>query len=254
MRPTGVDYWVTGSSGHLGRQLVEQLTTEGYSVLGLDIASRNSDTNSRFVFAKVDLRLSEDVEKALPGLPTPKKGFVHLAALTGSISELGWGGDLGQQSLEIWLKTLDVNVTSAFLLAREIVRRSGPLKPGDDSFAMVFASSIYGTLAPDPALYADSGVTMMNPAAYGVSKSGLDALAKYLSSTTKGEVRANTVAAGGIERGQNQRFISNYSNRTAVGRMATEEDIVNAIRFLLSRESTYIFGQTILVDGGFSIR
>jgi NAD(P)-dependent dehydrogenase (short-subunit alcohol dehydrogenase family) len=94
---------------------------------------------------------------------------------------------------------------------------------------------------------------MRNPAAYGASKAALESLGRYLSATSEGRIRANSVAAGGILRGQGVSFVDKYSSRAPIGRMATEDDILRVITFLLGDESRYIFGQTLVADGGFSI-
>jgi NAD(P)-dependent dehydrogenase (short-subunit alcohol dehydrogenase family) len=138
------------------------------------------------------------------------------------------------------------------LISREIARRlSRATTTRDESFSIVLTSSIYGTLGPNPSLY--KSVEMRNPAAYGASKAALESLARYLSATSAGRMRVNSVAAGGIQRGQDDGFVSEYSSRTPVGRMATEDDILQVIKFLLGEESRYVFGQTLLADGGFSI-
>ena len=247
-----VDYWVTGSSGHIGTCLIAELTTMGHSVLGIDYASPSSSSSQNFSFVNLNLGKTRDMEKILPTLPMPLKGFVHLAALTGSAALDGWGGPLESQSLESWEQAFAVNVSSAFLISREIARRiSGANTPRDEAFSIVLTSSIYGSLGPNPSLYISA--EMRNPAAYGSSKAALESIARYLSATSAGRMRVNSVAAGGIQRGQDASFVSEYSSRTPVGRMATEDDILQVIKFLLGDESRYVFGQTLLADGGFSI-
>lgn len=247
-----VDYWVTGSSGHIGSCLIAELTRMGHSVLGIDNASPSSSPVQNFSFKNLDLSQTRNVEEILPTLPTPQKGFVHLAALTGSAAVDGWGGPLESQSLESWERAFAVNVSSAFLVSREIARRLSEANfPKDDAFSVVLTSSIYGSLGPNPSLYGSAD--MRNPAAYGASKAALESLARYLSTTSSGRIRANSLAAGGIQREQDAGFVKEYSSRTPVGRMATEDDILQGIKFLLGDESRYVVGQTLLVDGGFSI-
>lgn len=145
-----------------------------------------------------------------------------------------------------------VNVTSAFVLSKEIFERiKGENRSTAAAFPVVFVSSIYGAHGPNPSLYSDQ--TMRNPAAYGASKAALESLARYLSGTSSGRIRANSVAAGGIERNQDSNFIQTYSERTPAGRMATEDDIVKVILFLLGGDSEYVSGHTLFADGGFSI-
>ena len=65
-------------------------------------------------------------------------------------------------------------------------------------------------------------------------------------------MRVNSVTPGGIERGQADVFRERYYQRTPLGRMANEQDIAEAIVFLLAPASCYITGQNIPVDGGWT--
>ena len=93
---------------------------------------------------------------------------------------------------------------------------------------------------------------MGNPAAYSVSKGGLEQLTRWLATTLAPEVRVNAVCPGGISRNQPSNFVSRYEKRTPMKRMATENDFKGVISFLASQQSSYVTGQTINVDGGFS--
>ena len=62
----------------------------------------------------------------------------------------------------------------------------------------------------------------------------------------------NAISPGGIARDQPEVFVERYMPRTPLGRMATEADVVGAAAFLASDLSTYITGQNIVVDGGWT--
>ena len=93
---------------------------------------------------------------------------------------------------------------------------------------------------------------MTNPAAYAASKGGLIQLSRWLSTYLAPEVRVNTVTPGGVERGQSEPFKSRYENKTPLKRMATEEDVANAVEFLVDPKSSYITGHNLIVDGGWT--
>ena len=111
-------------------------------------------------------------------------------------------------------------------------------------------ASIYGVLGPDMEIYA--GTNMGNPAAYAVSKGGLIQLTKWLSTILAPKIRVNCISAGGVKRGQSKSFISKYEKKVPLARMAVEEDIAKAMLFLTSDLSSYVTGQNIMVDGGYS--
>jgi NAD(P)-dependent dehydrogenase (short-subunit alcohol dehydrogenase family) len=93
---------------------------------------------------------------------------------------------------------------------------------------------------------------MGNPAAYGASKGALIQFTRWLSTTLAPLVRANAICPGGIFRNQPESFITQYEHRTPMARMAKEEDFKGALGFLVSDLSSYVTGQSLNVDGGWS--
>jgi NAD(P)-dependent dehydrogenase (short-subunit alcohol dehydrogenase family) len=93
---------------------------------------------------------------------------------------------------------------------------------------------------------------MANPAAYAASKAALIQLTTWLATTLTPAIRCNSVSPGGLSRSQPSKFVARYEERTPMGRMGSENDIVGAIVYLLSDASSYVTGQNILVDGGYS--
>ena len=93
---------------------------------------------------------------------------------------------------------------------------------------------------------------MKNPLAYGVSKAGLMHYTKMLSTLLAPKIRVNAISPGGIFRDQPRKFIKRYLLKTPMRRMGHENDIVNAVIFFSSGLSSYITGQNLIVDGGYS--
>ena len=94
---------------------------------------------------------------------------------------------------------------------------------------------------------------MKNPLAYGVSKAGLMHYTKMLSTTLAPNIRVNSISPGGIYRNQPKNFLKKYLNKTALLRMCHENDVANAAAFFSSELSSYITGQNLIVDGGYSV-
>jgi enoyl-[acyl-carrier protein] reductase III len=93
----------------------------------------------------------------------------------------------------------------------------------------------------------------------GTSKAALESLVRYLAVELAPEIRVNAVSGGVVETGALEHFPNREEMLAAgsanpVGRLVTPEDIAGAVAFLCSPDADMIRGQTIVVDGGFSLR
>jgi NAD(P)-dependent dehydrogenase (short-subunit alcohol dehydrogenase family) len=92
------------------------------------------------------------------------------------------------------------------------------------------------------------------PAAYSAIKGGLNNFTRYLASYYGAyQIRVNTVSPGGIYDNQPESFVNNYNKKVPMKRMGSPKDIVSAVYFLLTNDSSYITGHNLVVDGGWSI-
>jgi NAD(P)-dependent dehydrogenase (short-subunit alcohol dehydrogenase family) len=97
------------------------------------------------------------------------------------------------------------------------------------------------------------GLQINTPAVYSASKAGVIGLTKYLATYWAHHgIRVNTLTPGGVESGQNEIFLANYSARVPLQRMSKPEEMVGALLYLASDASSYVTGQNIIVDGGLS--
>ena len=90
------------------------------------------------------------------------------------------------------------------------------------------------------------------PAAYAASKGGLEQLTRWLSTVLAPAVRVNTITVGGVWRNQPGEFHRRYVRETPLKRMAKEEDFKGAVAYLASDLSSYVTGQNLIVDGGWT--
>jgi NAD(P)-dependent dehydrogenase (short-subunit alcohol dehydrogenase family) len=117
--------------------------------------------------------------------------------------------------------------------------------------SIVNISSIYGVVGPDFGVY--EGTEMTLPAAYSAIKGGIINFSRYLAAYLgPNGVRVNCISPGGIFDNQNPVFVENYNKKVPMKRMGLPIDISPAVTFLLSEEASYITGQNIAIDGGWT--
>lgn len=156
-------------------------------------------------------------------------------------------------SFEEWRSAMAVNIDGAFLVAQAVGKQMVAQGTGG---SIIQTGSIYGAMAPDQRIYEGSeylGRQINTPAVYSASKAAVIGLTEYLATYwAKDGIRVNCVCPGGVESGQNDTFKQRYGSRIPMGRMARAGEMVGAVVFLASDASSYITGQTLLVDGGLS--
>jgi enoyl-[acyl-carrier protein] reductase III len=141
-----------------------------------------------------------------------------------------------------WDWTLNANARALFTIARHAVPA---MKEGSSSVAI-------SSLGSDRVLE--------NYTVVGVSKAALESLVRYLAvELAPRGIRVNAVSAGLVETGaldyfpDREEMLDFYKRRTPAGRLVEPEDIAAVVCFLASPEANMIRGQTVIVDGGYSV-
>ena len=249
---------ITGAAGGLGKIMAETLAELGADLVlvdrpGADFGELVKTLGQQWQ-VQVQVRscdLEQAAERAeLVGWVKSDSGLnilINNAAFVGTSGLEGWAVPFEEQTVETWRRALEVNVTAAFDLCQGLM----PMLKAGRGASIINVASIYGDYAPDWSLYENT--SMSNPAAYGVSKAGLNQLTRWLSSTVAPEVRVNAISPGGIFRNQPEAFVKRYEAKTPLGRMATEGDFRGVVAYLASDLSAYVTGQKFAVDGGWGV-
>ena len=215
--------FLTGGARGIGAAIREELVTAGYTVISpsreeLDLASK--DSVEAYLRDHSDIAVDVLINNA--GMNVPEK-----------ISEISWDN---------WNKTLQTNLSSA-------VRLIQFLAPGmsDRGYGRILnTSSILGL------------VTKEGRAAYSMTKAALNALTRSAAlEFGAGGVLVNSLAPGYVDteltrKNNSPEALASIIRSIPLGRMADPKELARVAGFLVSEQNTYITGQTIVVDGGFT--
>ena len=234
---------VTGGNGLLGSKIIQYLEEQGAHCINFDL--QNNQKNAQFVFC--DITDKESVDQAL-ALVVKEHSVIDGLVNNAYPRTDDWGKKFEEIELDSWKQNVDWQLNSYFYMAQQVSRIMADKGRGG---SIVNMASIYGTVGPDFGVYAGTEMTM--PAAYSAIKGGIINLTRYLCSYLgKNNIRVNTVSPGGIFDGQNPVFVNKYSEKTPLGRMGNPEEIAPMVAFLLSDQASYITGQNICIDGGWT--
>jgi len=250
---------ITGGAGHIGVAMAEALAELGANIVIVDISSEACSLIAEKLTKcyevgtlplAADLAQEEQI-RMIPQHVTNKFNrldiLVNCAAFVGTSDLPGWTVPFEEQCKDTWKRALNINLTAPFVLTQAC---SAALKESGNG-SVINIASIHGLIGPDVRLYEN---TMMgNPAAYAVSKGGLLQLTRWLATVLAPDIRVNTITPGGIWRNQPEVFHERYVEKTPLKRMAGEEDIKGAVVYLASDLSSYVTGQNIIIDGGYTV-
>jgi NAD(P)-dependent dehydrogenase (short-subunit alcohol dehydrogenase family) len=148
---------------------------------------------------------------------------------------------------DLWDAVMAANLKGTFLTCRDFGRQM--LAQGKGS--IVNFASVYGVVSSNPSLYENN--SLGNPLAYSASKGGVIMLTRYLGAywAARG-VRVNAVTPHGVWNRHETAFEERFSKMSPMGRMMRSEEVVGAVVYLASDASSYMTGNNLLVEGGWT--
>lgn len=257
---------VTGALGLLGKQHCYALAEAGAHVIVADLQETvclqfakeiTASHNVECLGIGLNITDKQSVQKLL-AIVLQKFGRVDVLVNNAAINDMFENPSAAAElskfenyPLELWQKSLDVNITGTFICSQVI----GSEMASRGSGSIINIASTYGIVAPDQALYKrpDGTQSFYKSAAYPVTKGAIISFTRFLAAYWgKAGVRVNALSPGGVENSQDEYFVESYSARTPLGRMAQPTDYKGALIFLASDASNYMTGANLVVDGGWT--
>ena len=261
---TGKVAIVTGGTGIQGKRITRGLAAHGAHIAVVDLdaemakaqASEISDVygvQALGIACNVAEKSDVDAMVASVVVDLGKIDILHNNAASKSADPRDFFVPFEDFDFDVWRQVMSVNIDGVFLVAQAVGKQM--ISQGHGG-SIIQTSSTYGLVGPDFGIYEGSeymGCRITTPAAYAASKGAVVQLTRYLATYwgDKG-IRVNTLVPGGIESGQNETFQKNYGARVPLGRMADVDEMVGAVVYLASDASSYMTGQMIVVDGGWT--
>ena len=241
---------VTGSSRGIGRAIALELAQRGADIVinylrkhsaAETIAEEISALGRRAVVIKANLSQPDDIDNMFVQV---EKVFGHCDILVGNAAT-GILRPITQVEDKHWDWTIDVNARSILRCAQ----RAAPMMI-DRGWGRIIGITSFGSSR----VFTEYGVV-------GVSKAAIEAIIRYLAVelAPKGIV-VNAVSPGIVDTDALKAFPINIADtlkegarRTPTGRIASPEDVAKVVAFLCSEDARMIVGQTIVIDGGWSL-
>ena len=261
---------LTGASGFLGRTFALALLANGARVVALGRSERlqteakkwaNEFGADKISVKQIDMYDTAALNELCDAIAAEE---ATIDVLINNAHELGAStgfnvpeGSLEQASFEHWMKNLQGGVYWAVQTTQRLGVRMKEAQRG----SIVNIATMYATVAPRPQLY--EGTSSLNPPGYSASKAALAAFTRYTASFwgTSG-VRANCISPGPFSNtedvaGENavaedSPFVTKLKGYTVLNRIGRPIELCGALLFLASDASTYVTGQNLIVDGGWT--
>lgn len=248
---------VTGGAGLLGRVFVESIIKNKGTAIIADINPETGIKTRNELRAELGSEKIDFVELNIGSKESLNKAIQQVAKEHGKIDawvnnayprNKNYGRKFFEVEYEDFCENININLGGYFLASQQIALYFKSQGYGN----IVNISSIYGLIAPRFEVYEGTPMTM--PVEYAVIKSGLLHLSKFMAKQFKGmNIRVNAISPGGIFDNQPQPFLDKYKALSLNKGMLDKRDLTGTLVYLLSDLSTFVNGQNIVVDDGFTL-
>jgi NAD(P)-dependent dehydrogenase (short-subunit alcohol dehydrogenase family) len=256
---------ITGAAGFLGFHHCTTLLEMGRSIIIIDLDKKKLDKlqkelsnkfTGKVIFNfKIDITKEQQIIK-LKNILKKKSIFIDSIINNAAVDAIPNKNTDEWSFVDVkqWNKELDVSLLGAYLIIKHFIKDMCLKKTG----SIVNIGSDLSVIAPNQKIYKKTFGNYVKPATYSVVKHGLLGMTKYFASLYgKYNVRFNMLSPGAIfkkeKKSFNKKFVKELENITPMERIGSPEDLKGAIKFLISKDSLFLTGQNIVIDGGRTI-
>ena len=237
---------ITAAGEGIGLETAHRLAAEGAGIVLNDIAPEKARAAAAAIETAGGRAISvagdaSDISMINTMVNTAIDEYGRLDHVVCNAGITRWNSFL-EYTVQDFQQVVQVNLQGTFFLAQASAR---VMKEAGDGGSIVFLSSVTGNQAIEYL------------SCYSMTKAGLQMLARQLvTELAPLGIRVNTIAPGAIVTPRNLQDDPNYEtvwgNLIPMARAGMPGDVADAVLFLLSDEASWITGQTVLVDGGWS--
>lgn len=246
---------VTGGAGLYGRQIVRAVSEAGARCF---VASRNLEALGELAGTLAaegmeihPVRFDQGEESsalALRDQIMAEAGHIDVLVNNAVARPMKQGY---KDHIETFAESMHINATGLFAVTRAL----GDVMAAQHKGSIINIGSIQGMIGPDPTIYRGTEMNGWYPD-YFFHKGGMINFTRFVASYYGGYgVRCNCLSPGGFwTASMPETFVRQYSDRTFLGRLANETDLMGSVVFLASDASAYITGVNLPVDGGYTAK
>ena len=258
---------ITGASGFLGRFHCEALLQINHDIVLTDInlinlkkelkLLKNKYPKRKILAFKMNVSSKKQIVQVLKKLKSKKiciNNLINNAAIDAKFSKNTLKKNKFENiSLERWNKEIQVGLSGVMLCSQIF---GNEMVKNKISGNILNIGSDLSIVAPNQSIYKgkNNEQTFIKPVTYSAIKHGVLGLTKYIASYWGDKnIRCNCLSPGPVLNNQSLELQKNLKKKIPLNRLANANEYIGSIKFLCSKDSKYMTGQNLVIDGGRTI-